>query len=93
MSRKCIEEKNMKYDLYIRLVEEKRKDLLRQAEQYRLIQEALASRAPRANIWTRFIHWLGQLLSNVGCLLQTRFGGQVYSPAKASSFTPCEERA
>ncbi len=83
----------METDKNIRLIEEHRKDLLRQADQYRLVQQALASQPARIRFWSRLIHWIGELLINVGCFIQTSFRKQTYNSTEPSSLKPCEERA
>lgn len=83
----------MNYDMNIRMVEEHRKELLRQADQYRLIQEKLAGRTPQAIFWIPFIVWVGQLLIDIGCLLQTYLWRQAHNITEPPSLTPCEEKA
>ncbi len=83
----------MNFDKDMRMIEEHRKDLLRQAEQYRLIQQARAGRPPRVNLWRRLLYWLGQRLINAGCLLQKRLGKHAHSAAGAPGLFPCGEGA
>ncbi len=45
-------------DKNIRMVEEHRKDLQRQAEQYRLIQQARAGAPPKEGFRTRWLRFL-----------------------------------
>ncbi len=81
----------MKFDKNVQIVEEHRKDLLRQADQYRLIQKASTGTTPPANFWTRLLQWLGQLLIHIRCLLQTQLSRQGLTMTEMSISTPCEE--
>ncbi|MGE5225098.1 MAG: hypothetical protein ACM3PY_21895 [Omnitrophica WOR_2 bacterium] len=83
----------MNYEMNIRMVEEHRKELLRQADQYRLIQETLASRTPQAYFWTPIIVWVRRLLIDIGCLLQTYLRRQARNITDTPGLTPCEEKA
>jgi hypothetical protein len=83
----------METDKNIRLIEEHRKDLLRQADQYRLVQQALANQPDRVYFWWHLIHWVGELLINLGCFIQTSFRKQTYISTEPPSLKPCEERA
>jgi hypothetical protein len=50
------------------------KDLLREAERYRLICQVLAGRGKCDRFWYRALTWLGQRLVAWGCRLQERYG-------------------
>jgi hypothetical protein len=82
----------MEFDKDIRMKEEQRKDLLRQADQYRLVRQALAGRPPRASYWRRLVHWLGQQLIDTGCCMLRQFERQRRSSIDSMKLYPCEER-
>jgi hypothetical protein len=81
----------MEFDKDIRIKEEQRKDLLRQAEQYRLVKLALASRSARNSLWKRLPHWLGHQLVEIGCFLLRQFDRQARSSTDSPRLYPCEE--
>ena len=81
----------MESDKDIRMKEEQRKDLMRQAEQYRLAQQTLAGRPPRASIWRRLLHWFGDKLIDIVCFLLRQYGGQGGKPIDYPGMYPCEE--
>jgi len=72
-------------------IEQHRKVLLRQAEQYRLVQQGRGSKSPRARIWARLLSWLGQRLINLGCHLKRPFGRQARSATGITNLNHCEE--
>ena len=74
-----------------RLHREHYKDLLRQAEQYRLVQQALSARSPQPSLWTRVFSWFRQLLDNLGCLLQRRVSEEPRRSTDTLSQNPCGE--
>jgi len=53
---------------------ERHKDLLREAERYRLVHQVLAERGTRDRAWVRALAWLGQRLVAWGQRLQERYG-------------------
>ncbi len=69
----------MEPDKNLRSIEEHHKDLLREAEQYRLVQQARAGIPARARIWARMLSWLNQRLIDLACLLKSLFGGRAHS--------------
>ncbi len=81
----------MEPDKNIRMVEEHRKDLLREAEQYRLAQQALAGAPPKDAFRTRLLRFLGQRLVNMDCHLKRPFGKQARSSSGTANLNPCEE--
>ncbi len=81
----------MEFDKDIRMKEEQRKDLLHQAEQYRLVKQALAGSPSRASIWKRLLHWLGHQLVDIGCFLLRQFDRQKRSYTDMAKLYPCEE--
>ncbi len=81
----------MEPDKNMRLVEEHRKDLLRQAEQYRLAQQALADAPPKDGLRTRLLRFLGQRLANMDCHLKRPFGRQALSSTGTADLNPCED--
>jgi hypothetical protein len=74
-----------------RLQREHYKDLLRQAEQYRLVQQALSVRSPQPGLWKRVFSWFRQLLDNLGCLLQRSVSGEARRSTDKLSQNPCGE--
>lgn len=54
--------------------EERRKDLLREAEEYRLARLVLAGRERRPRLYYRALTWLGRRLVAWGYRLQARYG-------------------
>jgi hypothetical protein len=81
----------MEFDKDIRMKEEQRKDLLRQAEQYRLAKQALAGRPPKDSFWLRLFHWLGHQLIDIGCFVLRQFDRQVRSLNDSPKLYPCKE--
>jgi hypothetical protein len=81
----------MEFDKDIRIKEEQRKDLLRQAEQYRLVKLALAGRPPRASFLSQPLHWLGHQLVEIGCFLLRQFDRQARRSINTPKLYPCEE--
>jgi hypothetical protein len=53
---------------------ERYRDLLRQAEQHRLVQLARAEHGPRNRFYYRALAWLGHRLIAWGARLQRRYG-------------------
>jgi hypothetical protein len=53
---------------------ERHKELLGQAERYRLVLQVLAERGTRDRAWVRALAWLGQRLVAWGQRLQERYG-------------------
>ncbi len=78
-------------DKNIRMIEEHRKDLLREAEQYRLAQQAFAGAPPKDGFRTRLLRFLGQRLVNMDCHLKWPFGRQALSSTGTANLNPCEE--
>lgn len=74
-----------------RLQEEHYKDLLRQAEQYRLAQAAMADRPKRTSLWRRLINWMGHMLAELACVLRRQFNGQTVISFSPTRQKPCEE--
>ena len=56
------------------VLEERNRDMLREAENQRLVRQALAGRQARAGIHCRALSWLGRHLVDWGCFLQQRYG-------------------
>jgi hypothetical protein len=83
----------MEFDKYERLHKAHYKELLRQAEQYRLVQQALAGRPRKSSLRIRLRCWLKQQLVNAGCIRQRIFGEQASPPMEPTSQYPCGERA
>jgi hypothetical protein len=81
----------MGFDKDILVKAEQRKDLLRQAEQYRLAKLALAGRPQKASFWMRLSHWLGHQRVEIGCFLMRQFDRQVRKPVDVPRLYPCEE--
>ncbi len=79
----------MEPDKNIRSIEEHRKDLQREAEQYRLVQQARTGISARAGIWLRLLSWLNQRLIDLACLLKSRFGGRARSFTATVDQNPC----
>ena len=53
---------------------ERQQELLREAERYRLVRQALAERGTRDRAWVRVLAWLGRRLVAWGQRLQERYG-------------------
>ena len=77
----------------LRVQEEHNKDLLRQAEQYRLVQRALEGRPHRTSLPVRMLNWLGLLITNLICFIQRQFGGRAQNSTVSSYQNPCSESA
>ena len=60
--------------LDIVVLQDRREDLLREAEKERLARLALAGRARRARLYCRVLSRLGHFLINWGWRLQARYG-------------------
>ena len=54
--------------------QERHKDLLREAERYRLVRQVLAERGRGDRAWYRALAWLGRRLVAWGQRLQERYG-------------------
>jgi steroid 5-alpha reductase family enzyme len=63
------------------LHQERYKDLLREAERYRLVQQALAGRERHPPFYYRALTWLGGRLVAWGWHLQERYGATTAAPA------------
>jgi hypothetical protein len=81
----------MDFDKDIRMKEEQRKDLLRQAEQYRLVQQALAGWPPRSSFWRRVLHWSEDKLIEIVCFLLRQYDRPRRATANPPGMYPCEE--
>ncbi len=79
----------MELDKNIRSIEEHRKDLLREAEQYRLVQQARTGISARAGIWLRLLSWFYQRLIDVACLLKSPFRGRARRINATVDQNPC----
>ncbi len=79
----------MEPDKNIRMVEEHRKDLLREAEQNRMAQQALAGALPKDGSRTRLLRFLGQRLVNMDCHLKRLFGRQALSSTCPANLNHC----
>ena len=53
---------------------ERNKELLREAERYRLVRQVLAERGRRDRAWVQALAWLGRRLVAWGQRLQERYG-------------------
>ena len=60
--------------------QERYKDLLREAEEYRLIRKALAGRPRRTRLHCQALVWLGRRLVAWGWRLQERYGAATATP-------------
>lgn len=65
--------------------QERRKDLLRQVEQWQLIQQALKAQPRREGPARRALVWLGQHFVTWGAALQARYGEVEPMPARLES--------
>jgi hypothetical protein len=83
----------MQFDIYVLAQKEHNKDLMRQAEHYRLVQQALAGRPRQPSLWIRLLSWLKEQINNAGCLLQKIIDRQMRSLTEPSSQYPCGEKA
>lgn len=61
--------------------QERNKDLLREANNYRFAREAMGPREGRNRFHCRALIWLGRRLVAWGSHLQARFGAPVETPA------------
>jgi len=61
--------------------QERRKDLLREAEEYRLARLVLAGRERRPRLYYRALTWLGRRLIAWGYRLLERYGAVATAPA------------
>lgn len=75
------------------LAQEHSKDLLREAERYRLVRQALAGRARRDRFHCRALTWLGRRLVAWGWRLQEHYDGiLVEAPAlQVASHCQCSQ--
>jgi hypothetical protein len=83
----------MGFDTQVRLSEEHRKDYLRQADQFRLVKQALAGSESRASLRMYLLQWFGQQLIEIGCFLKRHFGRQARTSVNTLALYPCEDRA
>ena len=60
--------------------QERYKDLLREAERYRLVRQALAGRERRDRFHCRALTWLGRRLVAWGWRLQERYSAAAAAP-------------
>lgn len=60
---------------------ERYRDLLREAEQHRLVRLAREERAPRNHLYRRTLAWVGRCLMAWGWRLQQRYGKTQTIPA------------
>jgi hypothetical protein len=67
-------------DRDFRVHRERYKDLLREAERYRLIRPALAGREKRDRFHCRALTWLGRRLVAWGWRLQERYSAAAAAP-------------
>jgi hypothetical protein len=74
-----------------RVQEEHRKDLLREAEQYHLVKQALEGRPHRTSIQSRLFYWLNQRLNSWVCLMQKFFGRLMGRTTGLPDLQPCRE--
>jgi len=68
------------------IYQERYKDLLREAERYRLVQQALAGRERRHPFYYRALTWLGCQLVAWGWHLQERYGAATATPALRAAY-------
>jgi len=61
--------------------QERRQELLREAERHRLVRQAMAARETRDGIHYRILTGLGHRLVAWGCFLERRYGAVVEAPA------------
>ena len=66
------------YDVVVH--QERNKDLLREAEHYRLVRQALAGRERRERFHCKVLSWLGRRLVAWGVRLQERYGAVAAAP-------------
>jgi len=76
------------------MIKEHQKDLLRQAEQRRLLQQAPESRPPRVSFWTRLRQRIGSQVIDIDCVpLLKYFIRRARSSSDTAGLKPCEEKA
>jgi hypothetical protein len=68
-----------------------KEDLLGQAGQYRLVQEALAGRPPRASFWRRLLRWCEDKLIDIVCFLLRQHERPRNTSVNTLGMYPCEE--
>ena len=75
----------------IRYHETKYQELLREAQQHRLVQEALKARPPKARISYNFLAVLGRKLVHLGAGLEKRYGAPppAMAPLKQGANSEC----
>ena len=75
----------------IRYHEARYQQLLREAQQYRLVQEALKARPPKARSFSNLLAALGSRLVDLGAGLEKRYGTppQAVVPLKPQSDNEC----
>ena len=76
--------------LEMAVAEAKRKTQVRDAEQWRLAQEAKAGRDPRRSTRSRVLSWTGDRLVGAGLYLQNRFG-ECVDAAQTAAQTAAQE--
>jgi hypothetical protein len=81
----------MEFDKDILMKAEQRKDMLRQVEQYRLVQQALAGRPPRISFWRRMLHWAEDKLIEIVCFLLRQYDMPRNTSENTLGMYPCEE--
>lgn len=74
-------------DVWVRL--ERNRDLLREAERYRLVREALAGRPGGPRLHCLIINWLGGRMVAWGRGLQERYGAATPSALRVTDCTQC----
>ena len=79
----------MQDDKNIRCIEEHRKELLRQAEQYRRARQAVSGRHLEANLWRQAREKLKALLTSMVCFFQTRILSRLSSSIPPACPSPC----
>ncbi len=67
-------------DKDFRVAQERYKDLLREAERHRLVQQSLPDRRKRNCLSRRALSWLGRRLVAWGQHLQERYGATTEAP-------------
>ena len=79
--------------LEMAVAEAKRKTRVRDAEKWRLIQEAKAARAPQSSTRSRVLRWTGKRLVGVGTYLQNRYGDRSAAVQEPRAYQPVESMA
>ena len=71
--------------------ETKYQQLLREAQQHRLVQEALKARPPKTRISYNFLAVLGSKLAHLGAFMEKRYGAPppAMTPLKQQSNSEC----